>query len=166
MGLLFHEMGARNEFSRQRLILETILTKAQVETPIKVKAAWLHDAEANPSIAAFRENYPEELSTVGSVIVNDESHVYDYLNQSRSWEILYFTPSPTGSDLSWVGTTVDKIPRQDRVNVKVIFSRRMLSIFRQDPIQIIVKPAPDNDLLIGRLKAGFAENNLPYDIQE
>jgi hypothetical protein len=163
--LTFCEFRARNDFLWKRVTLESVVTKALSEMPSKIKAAWTEEASSNPSYAKYLDEYPKNFDIVSSFLYDDQGHVNDYLRQTRRWKIVYNTPSPTEGDLSRIGTKGQNSPGQVRVNIEIVYSRRMLSFFHHDPVQIFVMPAPDNSVLIKQLKAGLEEKNISYETQ-
>jgi hypothetical protein len=162
--LAFSEFRSRKDFLWKRVALESVVTKALSEMPGKIKTEWTHEASSNPTFAKYLDEYPKDFNIAGSFLYDDQGHVNDYQCQTRKWEIIYYAPSPTEGDLSRIGTKGDKSPRQARVNVEIVYSRRMLSLFHNEPVQIFATAAPDNNLLIEELKAGLIEKNMPFEI--
>lgn len=160
------EIRARNQFTWNRVKIDSVVSNAIQPSERDVKRSWLRDASANPTFAAFVDKYPPDFDVVGSLCVfgDPQDAGYGCLYQSWSWEVVFSAPPPAGRDLTQIGTSADDGSRTERVNVRVVISRRVASLFSQTPIQIVEKPAPDNDLLVNRLTAGFAENRLAYEI--
>jgi len=162
--LVICEVRARADFAGKRLIIDAVVGRAIVDIRRDVEEAWVHDARDNPSLAEFLRNLPVDAPFLGGRVTYEESHLYDYWRQSYSCKIILSAPSPTDRDLSRFPTPSYGDSLVDRVSVEVTFSRRMGSLSRQTPIQIVANPAPDNTLLIDRLKAGFAERKVPYEV--
>jgi hypothetical protein len=151
------EADARRDFAKKRSIVDSVVSRVSRAAKADIEHVWMNEARANPSFPAFVDNHPEGFGVVGEVTVFGLPDLCSYLRQSFSWQIIFRTP-PTSINLSWLGASPNDYSNNvERANVEIVFSRPLGYFFHEGRIQLIRKAAPNNELLIERLKAEFAD---------